>query len=72
MRGPVHRGGHRRRGCSDSALVAVTDSDGELLATTDGSTTCWNTCDGQVSVSYLCSDPPCLTAWYDGSGTALG
>ena len=59
-------------GCSDSALVAVTDSDGELLSTTDGSTTCWNTCDGQVSVSYLCSDPPCLTAWYDGNGTPLG
>ena len=34
-------------GCSGSALVAVTGSDGELLSTTDGSTTCWNTCDGQ-------------------------
>ena len=59
-------------GCTDSTLVAVTDIDGEVLATTDGATTCWNSCDGEVSVSYVCSDPPCVTAWYDGNGTALG
>ncbi|MCB0810776.1 MAG: SprB repeat-containing protein, partial [Flavobacteriales bacterium] len=59
-------------GCTDSALVAVTDSDGELLITTDGTTSCWNTCDGSAGVSYVCSDPPCQTAWYAGNGTPLG
>ncbi|MBP6696716.1 MAG: gliding motility-associated C-terminal domain-containing protein [Flavobacteriales bacterium] len=58
-------------GCQISAAVPITDSDGEVLTITDGSTTCPSTCDGEVSVQYVCGDPPCTVLWFDAFGTDI-
>jgi len=59
-------------GCVLQQAVPITDTNGEVLTTTDGSTSCPNTCDGAVSVSFTCSDPTCVIAWYDAAGNDLG
>ncbi|MBK7944918.1 MAG: hypothetical protein IPJ85_06225 [Flavobacteriales bacterium] len=59
-------------GCSASALVVVSDLDGEVLSITNGITTCPGDCDGEVSVSYICAQPDCVTAWFDANGNDLG
>ena len=59
-------------GCTIQQSVPITDSNGEDLQTTDGVTTCANTCDGVVSMAFTCTDPPCLVAWTDASGSDLG
>ncbi|HRH69573.1 MAG TPA: gliding motility-associated C-terminal domain-containing protein [Flavobacteriales bacterium] len=59
-------------GCTIQRSVPITDSNGEDLQTTNGTTTCANTCDGVVSVTFTCTDPPCLVAWADAAGIDLG
>lgn len=59
-------------GCTTSELVVVSDVDGEVLSLTDGITTCPGVCDGSVSVAFTCSQPTCVTAWFDGAGNDLG
>ncbi len=59
-------------GCTAQQAVPITDSDGEVLTPVDGTTSCPNTCDGSVSVSFTCSDPPCVITWRDITGTDLG
>lgn len=58
--------------CTVSALVVVSDVDGEVLTITDGVTTCPGDCDGAVSVVFACAQPDCVIAWFDASGTDLG
>ncbi|MCB0769659.1 MAG: gliding motility-associated C-terminal domain-containing protein [Flavobacteriales bacterium] len=59
-------------GCEIQRIVSIADSNGEILATTDGVTSCPDICDGEVSVSFTCSDPPCVIAWTDENGVDLG
>ncbi|MBL7957839.1 MAG: SprB repeat-containing protein, partial [Flavobacteriales bacterium] len=58
-------------GCFETALVVVTDIDGEQIAITDGITTCPGDCDASVSVAFNCSQPACSIAWFDANGTDL-
>ncbi len=58
--------------CTALLAVPIIDVNGEMLATTDGFTTCANTCDGTVSVSYVCSQPPCNVEWFDALGASIG
>ncbi|HRD52569.1 MAG TPA: hypothetical protein PKY96_07970, partial [Flavobacteriales bacterium] len=44
-------------GCTASALVVISDSDGEAITITDGITTCPGDCDGEVSVDFNCAEP---------------
>lgn len=59
-------------GCVTQALVVVSDMDGEVISITDGITSCPGDCDGEVSVSYNCAQPDCVTAWFDANGNDLG
>ncbi|MBK9416834.1 MAG: gliding motility-associated C-terminal domain-containing protein [Flavobacteriales bacterium] len=59
-------------GCTRSQAVPVSDADGEALTMLDGTTSCPNECDGSVSVTFTCSDAPCVIAWFDVTGTPLG
>lgn len=59
-------------GCTATAQVPVSDSDGETLTVTDGSTTCANNCDGAVSVNFSCGVPSCSIAWTDAIGNTIG
>lgn len=59
-------------GCIAQRVVPISDSNGEDLTTSDGLTSCPNTCDASVSVSFNCSDPPCIIAWTDALGNDLG
>ena len=58
-------------GCSIAQVVQVSDGNAETLAPTNGQTTCGNACDGTVSVSFVCSAPPCNLVWYDALGTVI-
>lgn len=57
--------------CAISLVVAISDIDGETVATTDGITSCPGECDGQVSIDFICSDPPCTVAWFDAGANDL-
>lgn len=59
-------------GCTVTGTVAVTDVDGEEIEVHDGQTLCGNACNGEVGVTYVCNDPPCMTTWYDMAGTEVG
>jgi gliding motility-associated-like protein len=59
------------QGCMAMQTVVVPDATAEQLTVTNGQTLCANTCDGEVSVSYNCSVPPCITTWLDASGGQL-
>ncbi|MCB9167256.1 MAG: gliding motility-associated C-terminal domain-containing protein [Flavobacteriales bacterium] len=59
-------------GCTTTAAAAVTDSDGESIAAVNGTTSCPNTCDGQLSVQFICSDPPCTVQWTTILGIPIG
>jgi len=58
-------------GCQAALLVPVTDIDGEVITASGDTTTCANTCDGTVNVDFVCSDPSCTIAWFDGAGNDL-
>ncbi len=58
-------------GCTTTAAVPVTDSNGEVLTITDGVTSCAGVCDGAVAVDFVCSDPPCTVVWSDINGVPL-
>lgn len=58
-------------GCSSTQVVQVADSNAEVLTPTDGLSTCANNCDGVVSVSFICSAPPCNVNWTDASGNTI-
>src|SRR5204863_3948039 len=58
-------------GCSAVIVVPVIDNPAELLIPTDGQTTCANDCDGTVSVSFVCTSPPCSTQWTDSLGNVI-
>lgn len=60
-------------GCSSTFTVPVEDNNGEVLTSSSQPPACYGDCTGQASVSFVCSDPPCLIEWYDAnSGTSLG
>lgn len=59
-------------GCQATLAVPLSDSNGEVTSTTDGLTSCPGNCDGEVAVNFVCTDPVCSIAWFDGVGNDLG
>ncbi|MCC6939260.1 MAG: gliding motility-associated C-terminal domain-containing protein [Flavobacteriales bacterium] len=58
-------------GCGFSQPVQIPDANAEVLTPTNGQTTCANLCDGTVSVSFVCSTPPCNLDWFDALGILI-
>ncbi len=58
-------------GCTATQTVVVPDANGETITAVDGQTLCANACDGAVSVTYNCTDAPCVVSWYDMGGNLL-
>ncbi len=58
-------------GCSVTQVVQVSDSNAEAVTPINGQTSCGNTCDGMVSVSFVCTSPPCNLVWFDASGNVI-
>ncbi|MBK9176419.1 MAG: gliding motility-associated C-terminal domain-containing protein [Flavobacteriales bacterium] len=58
-------------GCSIALTAQVADSNADPLTPTSGQTTCANDCDGTVSVSFVCSAPPCQLTWFDAQGNVI-
>lgn len=60
-----------QNGCTVQGQVIVQDANGEVLTVVDGHVDCATACNGEVSVSYTCSTPDCITSWYTPGGTLL-
>ncbi len=59
--------------CTATFIVPVNDVDSEVLTTSLTTPTCPGDCDGTATVSFVCSDPPCLVEWYLASdGSSIG
>ncbi|MCB0795255.1 MAG: gliding motility-associated C-terminal domain-containing protein [Flavobacteriales bacterium] len=61
-----------QNGCEESAVISISDVDGEQVQAVGGTTSCPNTCDGTANVQYVCSDPPCTVLWTTSLGVSLG
>ncbi len=58
-------------GCTVTQVVQVSDSNAETLTPVNGQTTCGNSCSGSVSVSFVCTAPPCNLVWFDAGGNVI-
>ncbi len=52
-------------GCSQTFMVAVSNSSSETIVVDSTNTSCNGVCDGTTTVTFVCSDPPCSILWND-------
>ncbi len=59
-------------GCTEQLVVTISDVIGETVTADSTDVLCFGDCNGTATATFICNDPPCQQAWFDGNGAPIG